>query len=325
MSQNTICPPTITAVVEHDKGKSATFTLEPLMAGYGRTLANSLRRVLLSSISGAAVISFRIHGVDHEFTNIAGVKEDALEVKLNIMGLRFTFLDQDQDQPVVVKIKKTKSGPVTGADVETGGLVEVINPDHLIASLDGNKTLEIEIKVASGRGYLTIEASDKLQADKPAGFIVVDAHFCPVRRVRYKIDNTRVGQMTDLDRISLTIDTDGAMAPQAALEEAAAILQTHYAALSGTTTVETDSFANVASSGPADDELDPAGIDSRLLEEISNLDISNRAINALLTAGHTQIKDVINLSDSELKQIPGLGTKGIGQLKDKIKELGFEI
>ena len=328
MSQQTICPPSISSITEHEPGKSATFIIEPLMTGYGQTLANSLRRVLLSSISGAAPISFRIEGVEHEFRAIPGVTEDALAVKLNLMGLRFEVIGDDLDEPLIVHINKQGSGPVTGADVQTGGRLNVINPDHIVCHLDGaDDQIAIEIKVAQGRGYLTLEDSNDIQSDKAADFIVVDAHFCPVRRVRYKIDSTRVGQMTNLDKINLTVDTDGSMTPQAALEEAAAILQEHYTALAGSTTVPLDDFSNLATPEPPEPEdpnqLDPSETDQRLLVHISDLSMSNRTINAFIRAGLNQIKDVINYSDTELNQIPQLGAKGISEFKERLKEMGF--
>lgn len=321
MYQQTIHAPTISRVEDHDPDRSATFVVEPLMSGYGQTMANSLRRVLLSSISGAAVIALRIKGVSHEFTTVAGAKEDALEIRLNVMGLRFRWLNPDQTEPLVVKLAKSGAGPVTGADVDGGGQVEVINPDHLIATLDGaGDKLEIELKVAQGRGYLSLDDSNNLQSDKGADFIVVDAHFCPVRRVRYKIDNTRVGQMTDLDTISLTVETDGSVSPRAAFEEAAAILQEHYLALAGSTTVEAASFSELTA---ADDQPDPTQVDPRLLMRIDDLDMSTRTINAFIRAGLSQIKDVIHYSDAELQQIPSLGVKGVGEFKERLKELGF--
>ncbi len=322
MFQQTIHAPAINKVEDHQEGKSATFVIEPLMSGYGQTLANSLRRVLLSSISGAAVIAFRIKGLSHEFTTIPGAKEDALEIRLNVMGLRFRWLGEDQADPVIVKLTKQGSGPVTGADIEGGGLVEVVNLDHLVATLDGpSDKLELELRIGHGRGYLTLDDSNEIQLDKAADFIVVDAHFCPVRRVRYKIDNTRVGQMTNLDTVSLTVETDGTIGPREAFEEAAAILQEHYAALAGATTVAVDSFSDLLGGDP--DQPDPSQLDPRLMMRIDDLEMSTRTINAFIRAGLHQIKDVINYSDAELQQIPSLGVKGVAEFKDQLKELGF--
>ena len=322
MFQQTIHAPAINKVEDHEDGRVSTFVIEPLMSGYGQTLANSLRRVLLSSISGAAVIAFRINGLSHEFSTVTGSKEDALEIRLNVMGLRFRWLGEDQADPVIIKLTKQGAGPVTGADIDGGGLVEVVNPDHLIATLDSSSDkLEMELKIAHGRGYLTLDDSNAIQSDKAADFIVVDAHFCPVRRVRYKIDNTRVGQMTNLDTVSLTVETDGSIGPREAFEEAAAILQEHYAALAGATTVAVDSFSDLASGDS--DQPDPSQLDPRLMTRIDDLEMSTRTINAFIRAGLHQVKDVINYSDAELQQIPSLGVKGVGEFKDQIKELGF--
>ena len=322
MFQQTIHAPAINKVEDHEDGRVSTFVIEPLMSGYGQTLANSLRRVLLSSISGAAVIAFRINGLSHEFSTVTGSKEDALEIRLNVMGLRFRWLGEDQADPVIIKLTKKGAGPVTGADIDGGGLVEVVNLDHLIATLDSSSDkLEMELKIAHGRGYLTLDDSNAIQSDKAADFIVVDAHFCPVRRVRYKIDNTRVGQMTNLDTVNLTVETDGSLGPREAFEEAAAILQEHYAALAGATTVAVDSFSDLA--GGDSDQPDPSQLDPRLMTRIDDLEMSTRTINAFIRAGLDQVKDVINYSDAELQQIPSLGVKGVGEFKDQIKELGF--
>ena len=321
MSQQRIHTPVISQIEEHQPNK-VTFVIEPLLTGYGLTLGNSLRRVLLSSISGAAVISFRIDGVAHEFTTVAGVKEDVTDITLNIKGLRFKWLEPTANEPLVVTISKQGFGPVTGADIKTGGLVEVVNPEHLIATLDGdNDSLEMELKVAPGRGYLTIEDSVADQTDKAPDFIVVDALFSPVLRVRYKVENTRVGRMTDLDKLILTIETDGAINPKEAFEEAAAILKEHYTSLAGATSVDVNQFRMV--SQDEEDKFDPNAVDERLKMEIEELQMSTRTTNALTREGHLTVADVIQLSDDELSQIAGFGAQADKELRQALKKLGF--
>ena len=209
--------PTLASVDDHS-ATSATFAIEPLHTGYGMTLGNSLRRVLLSSIEGAAVVAFKIEGITHEFTTVEGVKEDVVDIMLNLKQVRFKV---HSDEPQIVRIEKKTKGLITAADIKTTDQVDVINSDQLIATLDSAKPFVMDILVESGRGYRTIEAAP---ADsRPSDMIAVDAIFTPVLRVRYKVENTRVGQMTDLDKLLLTVDTDGSLSPREAFEEAAAL------------------------------------------------------------------------------------------------------
>ena len=322
MSGQKIQTPTVTSIDEIDPQTKATFVVEPLLRGYGLTLGNSLRRVLLSSISGAAVIGFRVSGADHEYTTIAGIKEDVLDIKLNMKGIRFRWLEEDDTDLVTLAINKKGTGPVLAGDIQTSGRVEIVNPDHLIATIDGKDDMfEAEIQVMSGRGYLSIEDSNSLQPDKAIDAVVVDALFSPVLRVRYELQNTRVGRVTDLDKLILTIETDGALTPQEVFEEAAAILKEHYGALSGATEVETDSFKRLDYN--QSNEYNPDSLDEQLLTDIESLQMSTRTTNALIKNGYDYIKDVINLSDSELNQIPGFGKRAREELKAKLKELGF--
>src|SRR5579884_3825941 len=230
---NIIHTPGIVKVDEHS-GTSASFVIEPLHSGYGMTLGNSLRRVLLSSISGAAVTAFKIEGITHEFTDVPGVKEDVVDIMLNLKGVRFRVYGNDSQ---VLRVAKSGKGAVTAKDIETNADVEIVNPDHVIASIDDPKgKLVVDMTVEIGRGYRTIEEST---AKKPSDAIALDAVFSPVLRVRYKVENTRVGQATDLDKLLLTVDTDGSITPQDAFEEAAAILINQYTALAGKTRVST--------------------------------------------------------------------------------------
>ncbi len=233
MSNNIIHTPGLVKVDDHSSN-SASFVIEPLHNGYGMTLGNSLRRVLLSSISGAAITAFKIEGVTHEFTDVPGIKEDVIDIMQNLKGVRFRVYGGETQN---LRITKSGKGAVTAKDIQTNADVEIVNPDHVIATIDDAKgKLVMDLTVEVGRGYRTIEEG----AIKKAGdMVALDAIFSPVQRVRYKVENTRVGQATDLDRLLLTVDTDGSITPQDAFEEAAAILVNQYTALAGKTRVAT--------------------------------------------------------------------------------------
>ena len=306
--------PGLVAVDDH-AAASATFTVEPLHSGYGMTLGNSLRRVLLSSISGAAVTSFKIEGVTHEFTTIKGVRDDVVDIMLNLKGIRFrVYGDETQNLRIVKKGK----GPVTAKDIETNADVEVVNPDHVIATIDDDKaSFVMDLVVEIGRGYRTIEEG---AAKKASDMIALDAVFTPVLRVRYKVENTRVGQVTDLDKLLVTIDTDGSISPRDAFEEAAAILVNQYSALAGTTRVSVPESSATASGSPLAEEL---GTDdaSALNTSIEDLNLSARTTNALINNDIHTIKDLFSLNDAELRDLKGFGSKALDEVKEKLAEL----
>ncbi len=298
--------PTLANIDEHSS-TSATFTIEPLHSGYGMTLGNSLRRVLLSSIAGSAVVAFKVEGATHEFTTIPGVKEDVVDIMLNLKTVRFRT---HVDEPVELRLEKKGAGVITAADIKTTADVEVINPKAHIATIDDPKaSVAIDLLIESGRGYRTIEeSSDKrLHSD----MIALDAVFSPVHRVRYHVDNTRVGQMTNLDKLMITVDTDGSLSPKDAFEEAAAILVNQYTALAGSTSIE---------AGPAitqDDET----TDSELQTPIEDLNLSARTANALVNNDIRTVHDLVTLSELELRDLKGFGNKALDEVKDKLAEL----
>ncbi|MEM6997461.1 MAG: DNA-directed RNA polymerase subunit alpha [Patescibacteria group bacterium] len=311
----TINTPNLTAIDEHSAA-SASFVIEPLMTGYGMTLGNSLRRVLLSSISGAAVIAFKVDGASHEFTTLKGVKEDVVEIMLNLKGLRFR-VHSESDEPVLVSLSKKGKGTVTGKDVTSNSEVEVVNKDHVIATLDGaSDSLTIELLVSKGRGYQTNEQSAKA---KPSDMIALDALFSPIMRVRYKVDSTRVGQKTELDKLNITIDTDGTITPKDAFEEASAILQSQYEALAGATVVESASFVDQQAAEDSDGENgdDP----EELLVSVEDLNLSARTTNALINNDIHNLKDLFSLTDVEMKELKGFGSKALDEVRDKLAEL----
>lgn len=303
----TIHTPSLAEITEHSP-TSATFVIEPLHTGYGMTLGNSLRRVLLSSIGGAAITAFKIEGVTHEFTTVPGVKEDVVDIMLNLKRVNFRVFSE---QPQTLRITKKGKGPITAADIETNADVEIVNKNQLIASVDDAKAnIIMDLVVESGRGYRTVEEGG---LTRPSDMIAVDAMFSPVVRVRYKVADTRVGQITDLDKLSLTVDTDGTITPKDAFEEAAAILVSQYTALAGQTRVE----AAAPLGGVSDLGDEPA----ELLTPIEDLNLSARTSNALINNDIHTIGDLLSLSDTELRELKGFGAKALDEVKDKLAEL----
>jgi len=308
----TIYTPGLVSVDENSK-TSATFTIEPLHTGYGMTLGNSLRRVLLSSIAGGAITAFRIENISHEFTTLPHVKEDVVDIMLNLKSIRFRVYS---DEPQTLRLTKNGKGIVKARDITTNADVEVVNPDQVIATLDDDKAkFTMDLIVEIGRGY---HAIDENASRKNSDMISIDAVFSPVLRVRYKVENTRVGQMTDLDRLLITIDTDGSMTPQDAFEEAAAILVNQYTALAGQTRVESGSpVAAGGSAEPHDDNEEPP----ELMTSIEDLNLSARTSNALINNEIHTLKDLFSLNDSELRELKGFGNKALDEVKEKLAEL----
>ncbi len=303
---NAIHNPALANIEEHSS-TSATFVIEPLHAGYGNTLGNSLRRVLLSSIRGGAFTAFRIEGATHEFTTVEGVKEDVVDIMLNIKNIH---LKVHGDEPVEVRLEKKGAGAVTAADIKTTADVEVVNPDQVIANIDDpKKTVVIDLVAEPGRGYRTIEDSstERVHSD----MIALDAMFSPVLRVRYKVDGTRVGRETNLDKLSLTVETDGSLTPREAFEEAAAILVNQYTALAGSTTVE------AAPALGQETEEEP----SELHTPIEDLNLTARTANALVNNDIRTVHDLVTLSDQDLRELKGFGSKALEEVKDKLAEL----
>lgn len=298
--------PALAKVVDND-ATSSTFVIEPLHAGYGNTLGNSLRRVLLSSIRGGAVVAFRIEGATHEFTTVAGIQEDVVDITLNLKGVN---LRVESDEPVELRIEKKGAGVITAGDIKTTADVEVLNPEAIICTVDDpKKSVVIDLVVEAGRGYQDIETSSKnrLHSD----MIAVDAMYSPVTRVRFKVDPTRVGQETNLDKLELTVETDGSLSPREAFEEAAAILVNQYTALAGATTVE-------AAPALGTEEADDA---SELNTSIEDLGLSARTANALINNEIRTVHDLVTLSEQDLRELKGFGSKALDEVKDKLAEL----
>ena len=296
---------------------SASFVIKPLYYGYGNTLGNSLRRVLLSSVKGAAITAFSVEGVTHEFTTIPGVREDVVDIMLNLKNIRFKM---HTDAPVELTLEmkganqSEKDGDkrVVAGDIKLPAELEIANPNQTICHIDDPKyTLKMHFVVESGRGYLTIDqaSESRLHTD----MIAIDAVFTPVLRVRYKVENTRVGQDTNLQQLSLTVETDGTITPKEAFEEAAAILINQYTALAGSTRLES---TPAPGTGNDDD-------DSGLMMPIEDLDLSARTANALINNDIRIIRDLVTLSETDLKDLKGFGQKALDEVKQKLTELNI--
>lgn len=298
--------PALANIDEHS-ATSATFNIEPLHAGYGNTLGNSLRRVLLSSVEGAAIVAFRIEGANHEFTTVAGVKEDVVDIMLNMKNIRLKVYSEE---PIELRLEKKGSGPVTAGDIQTNADVEIVNPEQIICTIDDPKTnVVIDLVAEAGRGYQTIEVSsaNRIHSD----MIAIDAIFSPVLRVRYKVEGTRVGRETNLDKLLLTVETDGSLSPREAFEEAAAILVNQYTALAGSTIVD---------SAPAlGQEKD--GEKNELNTPVEELNLTARTANALVNNEIRTVHDLVTLSEQDLRELKGFGSKALDEVKDKLAEL----
>lgn len=301
-----ISNPALAGIDEHSS-VSATFDIEPLHAGYGNTLGNSVRRVLLSSIRGGAIVAFRIEGATHEFTTVPGIKEDVVDIMLNLKNVKVLV---HGDEPVELRLEKKGAGPILASDIKLTADVELANPDQVIATIDDpKKSVVIDLVVEAGRGYRTIEESSASRVH--SDMIALDAVFSPVLRVRYKVDPTRVGQETNLDKLRLTIDTDGTVSPKEAFEEAAAILVNQYTALAGSTTVEA---APALGQGSDEDA-------NELNTSIEELNLSARTANALVNNDIRTVHDLVTLTEQDLRELKGFGSKALDEVKDKLAEL----
>jgi DNA-directed RNA polymerase subunit alpha len=296
---------------------SGTFLIEPLDKGFGYTFGNSLRRVLLSSLGGAAITSVRIEGVAHEFSTIPGVKEDVPDLILNLKDVVIR-MHTDADE-VEAPLVATGPGEVTAKDIDLPAGVEVLNPNVPIATLEKRTKLEVYLTIGRGRGYSPAE--ENKSEDQPIGVIPIDSIFSPIRRAAYSVDSARVGQRTDFDKLTLEIETDGSIEPGSALREAAEILIKSLAIFTDADRVEELTSRNGA--GAAEPGAVPATEgDDRLIEE---LEIGVRAYNCLKRAGIQTIGDLVQKSESELKAIPNFGERSIEEVKESLAALGLSL
>ncbi len=304
--------PTIECVARSEDGRYGRFVVEPLERGYGTTLGNSLRRILLSSLPGAAVTSVRFDGVLHEFSTIPGVMEDVTDVILNLKELSIRV---HTDEPQVMRLEAEGSGEVTAADIKAGPDIEILNPDLHLATLDKNARLFAELTVEKGRGY--VPADRNKRPDQPIGVILVDSIFTPIRRVNYTIEDTRVGQVTNYDRLTLEIWTNGTIRPEEAASRGAMILSEHLALFVGLT--ESGNGAVMMASKPEDER-------DRLLEmSIDELDLSVRSYNCLKRAGINTIGDLTNRTSEDMMKVRNLGRKSLEEVEEKLTQFGLAL
>ena len=295
------------------------FTIEPLDKGFGYTYGNSLRRVLLSSLKGAAITSVRIEGVAHEFSNVPGVKEDVTDIILNLKSV-VVRMHTDASE-VEVPLVASGPGEITAADIDLPAGVEILNPDAPIATLEKKTKLEMYLTVGRGRGYSPAE--DNKTDDQPIGVIPIDSIFSPIRRASYRVDSARVGQRTDFDKLSLEVETDSSLEPPAALREASELLIASLAIFTDADRVDELKQANGALAAARGAEpATPSEGDDRLIEE---LEIGVRAYNCLKRAGVQTIGDLQAKSESELKAIPNFGERSIEEVIEAMHGLGLNL
>ena len=299
--------------VQHgvDPGRVATIVAEPLERGYGLTLGNALRRILLSSLQGAAITSVQIEGVLHEFSAIPGVREDVTDMVLNIKSVA---LRMHGDGPRKMRLHADGPGDVTAGMIETGANIEIMNPNLILCALDKGATLSMEFTVEAGKGY--VPGSANREEDAPIGLIPVDAVFSPVRQVSYKVDNTRVGQVTDFDKLSMTVETNGSMTPEDAVAYAARILQD-----------QMQLFIHFDEPRRAAETVEVAELpfNKNLLRKVDELELSVRSANCLKNDNIVYIGDLVQKNDQEMMKTPNFGRKSLNEIKDVLSTMGLVL
>jgi DNA-directed RNA polymerase subunit alpha len=310
MSNNNLLKPRIIDV-QRTSATQARVVMEPFERGYGHTLGNALRRVLLSSMPGYAVTEVKIAGVLHEYSSIDGVQEDVVEILLNLKGL---VLKLHNSREATLHLRKSGAGVVTAADIEVGADTEVINPNHVIAHLAAGGKLDMEIKVEQGRGYVSAISRMQPGATRPVGHIALDASFSPISRVSYAVESARVEQRTDLDKLIMDIETNSAIDPEEAIRYAARILVDQlsvFAALEGT---------------PAPVEKPQAPkVDPMLLRPVDDLELTPRSSNCLKAQSIHYIGDLIQNTEADLLRTPNLGRKSLNEIKQVLAEHGLSL
>lgn len=288
------------------------FELEPLERGFGTTIGNALRRVMLSSLPGSAISSIRIDGILHEFQTIDGVYEDVTTIILNLKGVVFK---NHSNEPKTVRINATKEGEVTAGDIEHDPDIEVINKDKVIAHLSKGASLNMEMTVTNGRGYVKSEENKKIHDIKKAGTIAIDSLYSPIERVSYEVGNARVGQDESYDKLILDVWTNGSIKPEEAIALASRILIEHFTILTDLSTI-----ADVT--GMMIEKTEDPKVKA-LETSIEDLDFSVRAYNCLKRAGIHTLQDLVNKSESDMMKIRNLGKKSLKEVLDKIRDMGL--
>jgi DNA-directed RNA polymerase subunit alpha len=298
--------------VEQVTNTKAKVTLEPLERGFGHTLGNALRRILLSSMPGCAVVEAEIDGVLHEYSTLEGVQEDVIQILLNLKGLAVRMHEGEE---TTLKIVKDGPGTVTGADIQVDHNVEIINPEHIIANLSGNGGIRMELKVVRGRGY---EAADvRQEADEEStgiGRLQLDASYSPIRRVAYVVESARVEQRTDLDKLVIDLETNGTIDPEEAIRRAATILQQQLAV-----------FVDLEHDAEPVQEDEKEHIDPILLRPVDDLELTVRSANCLKAENIYYIGDLVQRTEVELLKTPNLGKKSLTEIKDVLASKGLAL
>jgi len=310
MPNNNLLKPRIIDV-QRSSDTQARVVMEPFERGYGHTLGNALRRVLLSSMPGYAVTEVKIAGVLHEYSSIDGVQEDVVEILLNLKGL---VLKLHNSREATLHLRKSGAGVVTAADIEVGADTEVINPTHIIAHLAAGGKLDMEIKVEQGRGYVSAISRMQPGATRPVGHIALDASFSPISRVSYAVESARVEQRTDLDKLIMDIETNSAIDPEEAIRYAARILMDQlsvFAALEGTP-------------APVEKPQTPK-VDPMLLRPVDDLELTPRSSNCLKAQSIHYIGDLIQNTEADLLRTPNLGRKSLNEIKQVLAEHGLSL
>ena len=290
----------------------AKVTLEPLERGFGHTLGNALRRILLSSITGAAIIEAEIEVVVHEYSSIEGVQEDVLDILLNLKGVAILMHTKDE---ATLTLHKKGAGPVTSGDITLDHDIEIVNPDHVIANITGNVELNMTLKIGKGRGYqpASLRKSEGLESTTVGG-LALDASFSPILRVAYTVESARVEQRTNLDKLILDIETNGTVDPEETIRVAATILQQQLSA-----------FVNLQSIEETETESEEAEIDPILLRPVDDLELTVRSANCLKAENIYYIGDLIQRTEVELLKTPNLGKKSLTEIKDVLASHGLSL
>lgn len=293
----------------------AKFVAEPFETGFGHTVGNSLRRVLLSSLEGAAITSVKIDGAMHEFTTVEGVVEDVTDIVLNLKRIKFKAHSRD---PQTLLLSVTKDGVVTAADIQLNQNIELVNPNQIICTLDKKKKLEMELEVKVGRGFCPGDENKK--PDQPIGVIAIDSLFSPVSRVRYSVEAARVGQRTDYDKLNVEIWTDGRISPDDALTQASAILQHHLDVFVG---YDKNAVEFEEEIRPQDDEK--AKLRKLLNMSVNEIELSVRAANCLNNANITTVGQLAMKTEQEMLKYRNFGKKSLNEIKEKLAGLGLTL
>jgi len=317
-SKQLIIPEAINVEEKTKTGNYAKFAAEPYERGYGHTIGNSLRRILLSSLDGSAVVAVRIKGARHEYATLNGVQEDVINILLNLKKLRVRLIG---DGPETLLLSVHGKKEVTGADIRENANVEIINKDLVIAHVESGALFEIELEVARGAGYLT---SEEIMArmNLPADFIPMDALFSPIQKVHYNVENARVGQRTDYDRLVLEIWTDGSISPSDAVNQTASLLRRSILPF----LPETEAAAEPAkAAGAADAGEQGAELKGTLDQGVEMIELSSRASNCLKVAGIRTIGELVGRTEDDLLAVKNFGKKSLDEIKDKLKEMGLSL